>query len=103
MESINNNQLSQEDYNILFKMSQQTNRHKDMLEFACLILQITTDLTIEEREIIATAYKTAISVRKQELEVLKSIFLREEEAGNSKNIDRIKNYKVLLSHAIFYE
>ncbi len=93
MESINN-QLSQEDYSIILKMSQQMNRHEDMLEFASIILQVSSDLTLEEREIIAAAYKTAISVRKQELEVLKNIYLREEEARNQKNLERIILYKV---------
>ena len=65
-----------------------------MLEFASLILQSDGDLTIEEREIIASAYKTAISVKKQELDVLENIYLKEEEAGNSKNLKRIIQYKV---------
>lgn len=86
--------FSQEDCSLLFKMSQQTKRHQDMLEFASLILQSDGDLTIEEREIIASAYKTAISVKKQELDVLENIYLKEEKAGNSKNLKRIIQYKV---------
>lgn len=87
--------FSQEECSILFRMSQQTKRYKDMMEFAALISQSEGDLIIEEREMIASAYKTAISVKKQELDVLENIYVKEEEAGNMQNLTRILHYKVL--------
>jgi len=55
------------------KITEQTERFEDMLEAMNIVININSDLTIEERNLLSVAYKNTIGSRRTAWRALNSI------------------------------
>jgi 14-3-3 protein epsilon len=85
--------FTREDYLLLAKMAQQTERHQEMLEFIQKFLRFDAELTAEERSIVSATYKNVVGNKRAELRVLTAIKQREDRKNNEVHINYIKNYE----------
>ena len=51
------------------------------------------ELTVEERNILAVAFKNVVGTRRAAWRVLSSIQKKENIKGNAENVQKVKNYK----------
>lgn len=65
--------FKKEDYVLLAKLAQQTERFEEMLTFADQILQSEEELIPQERNLCASAYKSVVASRRAELKVIQAI------------------------------
>ncbi len=85
--------FTREDYLLLAKMAQQTERHQEMLEYIQKFLRFDAELTPEERSIVSATYKNVVGNKRAELRVLTAIKQREDRKNNEVHINYIKNYE----------
>lgn len=71
---------------MLCKMAQQTERYEEMASFVDQIYRRNEELTPEDRNLCATAYKNLIGVKRAELKTLKSVEEKEEQVNNHNKI-----------------
>lgn len=64
-----------------------------MLDFMKKIVQLGTDLTVEERNLLSVAYKNSIGGRRSAWRVLESLERKEENKGLTKHVEFIREYK----------
>ena len=75
-----------------------------MLTFVCLFVEMgsystqfaksgSQELSVEERNILAVAFKNVVGTRRAAWRVLSSIQKKENIKGNSENVQKVKNYK----------
>ena len=74
------------------KITEQTERFEDMLDYIKKVALSGTELSVEERNLLSVAYKNSIGSRRTAWRALSSIEQREEQKG-SKNIGLLKAYK----------
>ena len=84
--------LTKEEYVILARMCEQTERFEDMLASMNKVVSANPDLSIEERNLLSVAYKNTIGSRRTAWRALSSIEKKEEQKG-SKNIGLLRSYK----------
>ena len=53
----------------------------------------TQELSLEERNILAVAFKNVVGTRRAAWRVLSSIQKKENIKGNAENVQKVKNYK----------
>jgi 14-3-3 protein epsilon len=51
------------------------------------------ELTLEERNILSVAFKNVVGTRRAAWRVLSSIEKKENNKGNSSNVEKVKTYK----------
>jgi len=73
--------FKKEDYVLLAKLAQQTERYEEMVTFADEILLSEEELTPAERNLCASAYKSVVCSKRAELKVVQAMMAktREEE------------------------
>lgn len=71
--------FKKEDYVLLAKLAQQTERYEEMLVFADEILLSEEELTPAERNLCSSAYKNVVSSRRAELKVIQAIRAKTKE------------------------
>ena len=74
------------------KITEQTERFEDMLDYIKKVAQSGQELSVEERNLLSVAYKNSIGSRRTAWRAISSIEQREEQKG-SKNINLLKAYK----------
>ena len=74
------------------KISEQTERFEDMLDYMKQVVKQNAELSIEERNLLSVAYKNSVGSRRTAWRALSSIEQKEEQKG-SKNLPLLKNYK----------
>ena len=92
--------FSREDYILLAKMSQQTERFEDMVEYVKKFLKTDSELTPEERALVSAAYKSLVGNKRAELRVLSAIELKESKSANDDNASYSKNYKFIIEQEL---
>lgn len=86
--------LSKEELILLSKMAEQSERYEEMVEFVRkFISKITSEPTVEERNILSVAYKNVVGNRRTAWRVLNSIEQKESRRGNEENKTRASVYK----------
>jgi 14-3-3 protein epsilon len=84
--------LSREELIYMSKVSEQTERFEDMLDYMKKVVQLGQDLSVEERNLLSVAYKNTVGSRRTAWRALSSIEQKEESKGG-KNLNLIKDYK----------
>jgi len=75
------------------KLAEQAERYDEMVEYMKAVAQsATTDLTLEERNLLSVAYKNVVGARRASLRIISSIQTKEQEK-NSNKTDLIGSYK----------
>jgi len=85
--------LSREELIYLSKVSEQTERFEDMLDYMKKVVALAQELNVEERNLLSVAFKNSVGSRRTAWRALSSIESKEESKGNTKNIGLIKNFK----------
>jgi len=75
------------------KLAEQAERYEEMVEYMKKVVQNTsTDLSLEERNLLSVAYKNIVGARRASLRIIGSIELKESEKG-SPNATLVGGYK----------
>jgi len=74
------------------KISEQTERFEDMLDYMKKVVVSGTDLSVEERNLLSVAYKNSVGSRRTAWRALTSIEQKEEAKG-SRHLNLLKDYK----------
>ncbi|KAA6323496.1 MAG: putative 14-3-3 protein 3 [Streblomastix strix] len=69
------------------KLHEQSDRYDDMTTRMKEIAQMNVELTIEERNLISTAYKNVIGTLRASWRILTSIEQKEEMKGNARHLE----------------
>jgi 14-3-3 protein epsilon len=86
--------LEREELIYLARLSEQTERYPEMIEYVKhFVSKSTQDLQPEERNIFSVAYKNLVSAKRTSWRVLNSIEQKEERRGNSSNKYSASSYK----------
>ena len=64
-----------------------------MLDYMKSVVQLGTDLTVDERNLLSVAYKNSIGGRRSAYRVLEALEKKEESKGFTKNVEFIREYK----------
>ena len=64
----------------------------EMAEFMARVANESTDLTVEERNLLSVAYKNVIGAKRAQWRIVSSLEVKEENTGTNKG-SIIKNYK----------
>lgn len=84
--------LSREELIFMSKISEQTERFEDMLEYMKKVVLTGQELSIEERNLLSVAYKNTVGSRRTAWRALSSIEQKEESKGG-KHLNLLKEYK----------
>lgn len=86
--------FTREDYILLAKMAEQTERYDEMLHFVREFLkECSSMLSPDERYMFATAFKNTVGNRRAELRVLTALEQKEQRANRTENLNSIEQYK----------
>ena len=86
--------LTKDELILLSKMAEQSERYEEMIDFVRhFISKVTSELTVEERNILSVAFKNVVGNRRTAWRVLNSIEQKEARRGNEENKARAANYK----------
>ncbi|OMJ76102.1 hypothetical protein SteCoe_24605 [Stentor coeruleus] len=86
--------LSKDELILLSKMAEQSERYEEMIDYVKhFISKATSEMTVEERNILSVAFKKVVGKRRTSWRVLKSIEQKESRRGNEENKTRAANYK----------
>jgi len=84
--------LSHEELVFMAKVSEQTERFEDMLDYMKKAALQDKELSVEERNLLSVAYKNSVGSRRTAWRALSSIEQKEEAKG-SRNVHLLKDYK----------
>jgi len=75
------------------KLAEQAERYEEMVEYMKAVAKgMTSDLTLEERNLLSVAYKNVVGARRASLRIIGSILSKEESKGGEK-VGLITTYK----------
>jgi len=83
---------SREELVFFAKMTEQTERFEDMIEYIKKLVALNADLSIEERNLLSIAYKNSVGSRRTAWRALKSIEQKEEAKGG-KHLALLREFK----------
>jgi len=84
--------LSKEDLLYMAKISEQTERFEDMLDYVKKLVNLGQELNVDERNLLSVAFKNSVGSRRTAWRALSSIEQKEETKGG-KNLPLLKEYK----------
>jgi len=84
--------LSREELIYMAKISEQTERFEDMMEYMKKVALMDQELSVEERNLLSVAYKNTVGSRRTAWRALSSIEQKEESKG-SRHLNLLKDYK----------
>jgi len=84
--------LSREELVYMAKVSEQTERFEDMLNYMKQVVQQGQELTVEERNLLSVAYKNSVGSRRTAWRALEAIEQKEESKGG-RHTNLIKEFK----------
>ena len=78
----------------LARLAEQCERYDEMVEYASDFAKVGgEELSLEERNILSVAFKNVVGTRRAAWRVLSSIEKKENNKGNSSNVEKVKHYK----------
>ncbi|KAI9591771.1 14-3-3 protein [Syncephalis fuscata] len=80
-------------YVYMAKLAEQAERYDEMVENMKDVAKLSTELTVEERNLLSVAYKNVIGARRASWRIVSSIEQKEESKGNTNHVDKIKEYR----------
>jgi len=84
--------LSKEELIYMAKLSEQTERFEDMLDYMKKVVYLKQELSVEERNLLSVAYKNSVGSRRTAWRAISSIEQKEEAKG-SKHLPLLKQLK----------
>ena len=84
--------LSREELIYMAKIAEQTERFDDMLYYMKKLMEMGTDLGVEERNLLSVAYKNAVGTRRTAWRIISSMETKEESKGSDK-LALLREYK----------
>ena len=95
MKSIDNlDALDRDELIYLSRLAEQSERYEEMVDYVkAYIKKSSSDLSVEERNILSVAYKNLVGARRTSWRVLSSIELKEEKRGNHQNRTEGESYR----------
>merc|ERR1719352_1042348 len=75
------------------KLAEQAERYDEMVEYMKKVVNDSSTLSLEERNLLSVAYKNVVGARRASLRIIGSIEQKEEEK-NGPNVSLVKNYKL---------
>jgi len=84
--------LSKEDLIYMAKVSEQTERFEDMLNYMKQVVSQGQELTVEERNLLSVAYKNSVGSRRTAWRALEAIEQKEESKGG-RHTNLIRDFK----------
>lgn len=86
--------LNRDQYLYLAKLAEQSERYEEMVTFMeHLVTSTTTELTIEERNLLSVAYKNVIGSLRAAWRIVSSIEQKEEGRKNDEHVELVKTYR----------
>lgn len=78
----------------LARLAEQCERYDEMVEYASDFAKAgSEELSLEERNILSVAFKNVVGTRRAAWRVLSSIEKKENNKGNTSNVEKVKYYK----------
>ena len=78
----------------LARLAEQCERYDEMVEYTSDFAKIGgQELSLEERNILSVAFKNVVGTRRAAWRVLSSIEKKENNKGNTSNVEKVKTYK----------
>jgi len=75
------------------KLAEQAERYDEMVEYMKTVAQTaSSDLSLEERNLLSVAYKNVVGARRASLRIINSIEAKEKEKGSDK-VKLVQNYR----------
>lgn len=85
----------------LARLAEQCERYDEMVEYTTDFAKVGgQELSLEERNILSVAFKNVVGTRRAAWRVLSSIEKKENNKGNTSNVEKVKNYKVLIEEEL---
>lgn len=75
------------------KLAEQAERHDDMIKIMKECLAISTDLSVEQRNLLSVGYKNAVGLRRNAWRSFSSLETKETRKENTQNANLIKTYR----------
>eukprot|EP00088_Acartia_fossae_P041751 TRINITY_DN43684_c0_g1_i1.p1 TRINITY_DN43684_c0_g1~~TRINITY_DN43684_c0_g1_i1.p1 ORF type:complete len:272 (-),score=55.63 TRINITY_DN43684_c0_g1_i1:338-1153(-) len=75
------------------KLSEQAERYDEMVQWMKKVAKLGVELSVEERNLLSVAYKNVIGARRASWRIVSSIEQKEDNKGNSAQVERIKGYR----------
>jgi 14-3-3 protein epsilon len=92
---------SREELLYLARLAEQCERYDEMVEYASEFAKAGGDeLTLEERNILSVAFKNVVGTRRAAWRVLSSIEKKENNKGNTSNVEKVKHYKTQIEEEL---
>lgn len=87
--------LNRSQYLYLAKLAEQSERYEEMVSFMehLVVTSATTQLTIEERNLLSVAYKNVIGSLRAAWRIVSSIEQKEEGRNNDEQVQLVKTYR----------
>ncbi|KAK1361788.1 G-box regulating factor 6 [Heracleum sosnowskyi] len=87
--------LNRDQYLYLAKLAEQSERYEEMVNFMehLVLTSPTTELTIEERNLLSVAYKNVIGSLRAAWRIVSSIEQKEEGRKNDEHVELVKTYR----------
>ena len=87
-------ELSREERVFNAKLAEQAERYDDMVDsMKAVAMNSTTDLSVEERNLLSVAYKNVIGARRASWRVLSSIEAKSNSEGDNDHLELCRAYK----------
>jgi 14-3-3 protein epsilon len=78
----------------LARLAEQCERYDEMVSYASDFAKAGhEELSLEERNILSVAFKNVVGTRRAAWRVLSSIEKKENNKGNTANVEKVKHYK----------
>ena len=85
----------------LARLAEQCERYDEMVSYASDFAKAGgEELSLEERNILSVAFKNVVGTRRAAWRVLSSIEKKENNKGNSSNVDKVKHYKTQIEEEL---
>ena len=92
---------SREELLYLSRLAEQCERYDEMVEYATEFAKVGSDeLSLEERNILSVAFKNVVGTRRAAWRVLSSIEKKENNKGNTANVQKVKLYKTIIEEEL---
>lgn len=75
------------------KVSEQSERYEDMLETMKKVVNLGSELSVEDRNLLSVAYKNSISGRRSAWRALESLEKKEDSKKETRHVEHIREYK----------